>query len=144
MPYPCKYLHGHICTVFTCCLLVNVVLKFTVIRPTSTSEEKVRLVASTFPNVLACVDPPYNQSILEKHGYPTGSYYRGGSLDRQFIGWNGMDGKQNSTKILNDILIVKEDEVPIDNINFYDKNGKKKLSKIGAHWLKIHQKVINT
>ena len=65
---------------------------------------------------------PVFKSILEKHGYLTGSYYRGGSLDQNFIGWNGMDGKQNSIKILNDILIVKEDEVLINNVYFYDKN----------------------
>ena len=35
---------------------------------------------------------------------------------------DGMDGKQNSIKILNDILTVKEDEVLINNVYFYDKN----------------------
>ena len=84
--------------------------------------------ASTFLDVLACVDPPYNTSILEKH--------RGGSLDQNFIGWNGMDGK-HSIKILNDILIVKEDEVLINNIYFYDNNLKADYPKV-QHRMLLH------
>ena len=58
-----------ICTVCTCYLLVLVVFNFAVTRPTSTSEERLELDSSSFPDVVACVDPPYNNTVLERYGY---------------------------------------------------------------------------
>lgn len=94
-----------ICTVFTCILLVQVVVKFAVNRPTSTSEGSDELDYGTFPHVVACIDPLFDETALKKFGYNGMSYFHGKSLDNNhFIGWNGMDGKHNSTYILNKIL----------------------------------------
>ena len=58
-----------ICTFCTCYLLVLVVLNFAVTRPTSTSEERVELDSTSFPDVVACVDPLYNKTVLERYVY---------------------------------------------------------------------------
>ena len=51
------------------------------------------------------------ETIVEGYGYQQMSCYRGGSTEQEFIGWNGLSGKPNSTHILNDILNVRLDEV---------------------------------
>ena len=55
--------------------------------------------------MVVCVDPVFNESVLKSYGYDTMSYFHGGSSsDDHFIGWNGVDGKHNSTHILSKIL----------------------------------------
>ena len=94
-----------ICTIFTCYLLVRVVINFAITRPTSTSEESTELDHTVFPDVVVCVDPAFNESVLKSYGYNAMTYFHGGSSsDDSFIGWNGIDGKHNSTHILNKIL----------------------------------------
>ena len=52
-----------VCTFY---LLFLVVVNFAVVRPTSTSKERVDIDSSNFPDVVACLDPPYNNNIY--HG----------------------------------------------------------------------------
>ena len=113
-----------ICTSLTCFLLVQVVINFAVTQPTSTSEEWADLDLNTFPDVVVCVDPMFYKTDLESFGYQPRSYYRGGSLNETFIGWNGQDGKHNSTHILNKILTGGMLES--FNVHFRDKIGKTK------------------
>ena len=107
----------------TCYLLVMVVFNFMITRPTSTSKETTEIDSSNFPDVVACVDPPYKKEVLQKYGYSPWTYYRGGSIDDDFIGWNGLDGNQDSATILNEILSVSADEELIGEIYFQDKGG---------------------
>ena len=65
----------------TCYLLVMVVFNFMITRPTSTSQETTEIDSSNFPDVVACVDPPYKKEVLQKYGYSPWTYYRGGSID---------------------------------------------------------------
>ena len=112
-----------ICTSFTCYLLVQVVINFAITQPTSTSEEWAELDFNTFPDVVVCVDPLFYKTVLESFGYQSRSYYRGGSLYETFIGWNGKDGKLNSTHILNKIL--SGGMLESLDVDFRDKTGKK-------------------
>ena len=124
-----------ICTVCTCYLLVLVVLNFAVTRPTSTSTERVELDLSSFPDVVACVDPPYKNTVLQQFGYSPWTYYRGGSVDENFIGWNGVNGKLNSSEIMNEVLSVAVDEELIGEIYFQDKIGKRNHVKAQSRML---------
>ena len=56
---------------------------------------------------------------MEGYGYQQMSCYRGGSTEQEFIGWNGLSGKQNFTHILNDILNVRLDDVLKKDVYFY-------------------------
>ena len=119
-----------ISTFFTCILLAQVVVKYAITRPTSTSYESAKLDYTTFPDVVVCVDPLFDEVALKSFGYKDGmSYFHGGSLNSyDFFGWNGKDGKQNSTHILNKILTGGI----LDSFNssFRDKTGKYKNPKL--------------
>ena len=98
------------------------VINFAITRPTSTSEESTELDYTVFPDVVVCVDPVFNESALKNFGYNGMSYFHGGSSDDDhFIGWNGIDGKHNSTYILNKILTVGL--LNSFNLYFKDKTG---------------------
>ena len=111
-----------ISTFFTCILLAQVVFKFAITRPTSTSDESATLDYTIFPDVVVCVDPLFDESALKEYGYNGMSYFHGGSSgEDHFIGWNGMEGKYNSTYILNKTLTGGI----LDSVNSYfrDKTG---------------------
>ena len=112
-----------ICTSLTCYLLAQVVIKFAITKPTSTSEELVELDLTTFPDVVVCLDPPFDLDALASFGYKPTDYFSG-RVDGSFVGWNGADGKYNSTHILNSVLAVKTDEDMFNHIYFYDQTGK--------------------
>ena len=101
-----------ICTSVTLVLIIQELIIFTVVRPTSTSTEEVQLDKDTFPDVTICRDPAFSHQGMEKHGY-NGFYYRG-SMDRdlghKFVGWNGKSNAHNSSEILEDVLMVKQDQ----------------------------------
>ena len=88
--------------------------------------ERVDLDSTSFPDVVACVNPPYKKTVLQRYGYSPWTYYRGGSVDETFIaiGWNGLNGTHNSSEIRNEILSVAVDEELIGEIYFQDKRGK--------------------
>ena len=119
----------------TCYLLVMVVFNFMITRPTSTSKETTEIDSSNFPDVVACVDPPYKKEVLQKYGYSPWTYYRGGSIDDDFIGWNGLDGNQDSAAIMKEILSVSADEELIGEIYFQDKGGEKVFVKAKTRML---------
>ena len=121
-----------ICVVLTTFLMLEVVLEFAVIKPTSTSEEQVEFDSKIFPDVVLCVDPAVNKNLSGKYGYHSTHFYRGGSKDGKFVGWNGfdgvetnIDGETNSSDILNDVLSLKMNSGLLDPHGAYykDKNG---------------------
>ena len=112
-----------ICTGLTCYLLAQVVIKFAITKPTSTSEELVELDLTTFPDVVVCLDPPFDLDALARFGYKPTDYFSG-RVDGSFVGWNGADGKYNSTHILNSVLAVKTDEDIFNHIYFVDQTEK--------------------
>ena len=115
-----------ICTSFTCILLVQVAVKYAIIKPTSTSYESAKLDFTTFPDVVVCVDPLFDEGALREFGYDGMSYFHGRSSgDGHFIGWNGMDGKHNSTYILNKALTGGM----LDSVNLYFRDNSGNYSK---------------
>ena len=121
-----------VCTFY---LLFLVVVNFAVVRPTSTSKERVDIDSSNFPDVVACLDPPYNNKALERFGYLPWTYYRGGSKDGFFIGWNGLNGTHDSAQIMDEILNLAVDEDLIGDIFFKDKKGKRQDVKAESRML---------
>ena len=114
-----------ICVILTTFLMMEVVLEFAVIKPTSTSEEQMEFNSKIFPDVVVCVDPAVNKNRSGKYGYHSTHFYRGGSKDGKFIGWNGIDGETNSSDILNDVLNLKMNFGLLDPYGAYykDKHG---------------------
>ena len=89
--FPLKYLTIALCTALTCYIMFKVVHNFMIIRPTSSSEEKAHLHSSTFPEIVLCVEPALNLSMLEKQGYKDSwAYYTGRnvSFKGNFVGWS--------------------------------------------------------
>ena len=100
-----------ICTFLTCFLTFTVVYKFVITKPTFSSQEHPSFNFETLPDVLVCVEPAINLTISKRYGYNTPwSYWlgRNGTWedDGDFIGWNGVKGQNNSSEILEDILML--------------------------------------
>ena len=112
-----------ICTGLTCYLLAQVVFKFAITKPTSTSEELVELDLTIFPDVVVCLDPPFDNKALARFGYKAIDYFAG-RIDSSFVGWNGLDGEHNSTYILNSAFTVRRDKEIFNQIFFIDRTDK--------------------
>ena len=95
-------------------LSTDIIVDFLVTKPTTTSERQVKFQSSDFPDVLICVDPGIDSLSAKKYGYKSEAFYwqgRSGDWeDGKFIGWNGKDGKQTSSDVLEELLTVKSDE----------------------------------
>ena len=50
-------------------LIIQELNKFFIIKPTGTSKEEKRLRASDLPEVVLCVDPPFDAEALAGYGY---------------------------------------------------------------------------
>ena len=99
----------------TCFLTFTVVFKFVITKPTSSSQEHPLFNFETLPDVLICVDPAVDLRISKRYGYNTPwSYWLGRNSSWEsfgnFVGWNGVEGKNNSTKILEEILNVNKND----------------------------------
>ena len=98
------------------------------------------MILSCLPEVVICIDPAMNKNASAKYGYVPTNYYRGGSMDWKFIGWNGVDVNISSTDILNDILNMKLDEEEFKahvlyNLYFKDRGGRKEFPVIDSRML---------
>ena len=118
-----------ICVILTAFLMLEVVLEFAVIKPTSTSEEQVEFNSKIFPDIVVCVDPSISMNRSEKYGYHSTHFYRGGSKGGKFIGWNGIDGETNSSDILNEVLNLKMNLGLLDPYGAYYKDKKGEIWK---------------
>ena len=90
--------------------MFKVIFKFVVTKATSTSVEYSEFGAEAFPEVVICVEPALNHTILEMRGYENSwSYFigRNGTWDSQFIGWDLDGGQINSVEALESLVIVK-------------------------------------
>ena len=103
-----------ICSSLAAILSGEIIVDFLVTKPTTTSERQVNFQSSDFPDVLICVDPGIDSLSAKKYGYKSEAFYwqgRSGDWeDGKFIGWNGKDGKQTSSDVLEELLTVKSDE----------------------------------
>ena len=94
------------CSLLTIFLLSQELYNFAVTKPTSTAKEEEQLKASDIPDVVACLEPGFNSSAFEKHGYMHfATYYRGSMDGDKFVGWNG-NGNKSSQDILEDVFLL--------------------------------------
>ena len=115
-----------LCTIITVYLVVEVVLRYAVSKPTSSSEERVPFDLETFPDVIICIDPAIDKKASSRYGYEDPVFYWFGQndgWDGTFIGWNGKKpGYSNSTEILEDLLNFKMGDTLVDTA-FYLRDG---------------------
>ena len=99
-----------ICTLLTCFLLIQELYTFVVTKPTLTFIEEKKLEVEDLPEVVICLEPGFDNKVLEKYGYK--DHYSRGLMNGKFIGWNG---KENETKasgeILEEALILKHQQI---------------------------------
>ena len=97
-------------TLVTVFLIYQEFFTFVVTKPTTSSIEVKPLETTDLPEIVVCLQPSFNSTVLKEYGYSTTDFYsRGLQNYSEFIGWNG--GKVNrkaSWEILEDALFVKE------------------------------------
>ena len=77
-------------------------------RPTTTTNLEEELEISDLPEVVACMDPGFNNSTLTKYGYNINYYWKGISVRNRekFVGWNGdKHYNKSSHEILEEVLL---------------------------------------
>ena len=58
-----------ICTLLTCFLLIQELYTFVVTKPTLTFIEEKKLEVEDLPEVVICLEPGFDNKVLEKYGY---------------------------------------------------------------------------
>ena len=87
-----KYFWKLICVSCTCVLVLELMLKCFVIRPTSSSFEQIQLSQNDIPNILVCKEIGFDPRKLGKYGYAKVSRYNAGIANTgRFIGWSGLE-----------------------------------------------------
>ena len=111
--------------ILTTFLMVEVVLEFVVVKPTSTSEEQTEFDSKVFPDVVVCVDPAINKNRSGEYGYHPTGFYRGASKEEKFIGWRGISGRNSSSDVLDDLLNLETKNGLLEPYGAYykDKDG---------------------
>ena len=103
-----KKVFTFLCTILTLLLIYQELVAFAITKPTSNFQEEKRLEARDIPEVLLCFEPGFDVKVLEKYGYNADSYYRGSMDQDHFVGWNGGENENKSSKdILEDVLVAK-------------------------------------
>ena len=98
----------YFCTLLTLFLVCQELFTFVVIKPTSTSKEEKEIDITDLPEVVICLDPGFDSRVLKKYGYRgwLSNYYRG-SINDEFVGWNGRKKETRSSReILDEALVV--------------------------------------
>ena len=96
------------CALLTLFLICQESFTFVVERPTTTSREEKVFDFKDIPEVVMCLEPGIDTTVLEKYGYKKVPVYFMGFVDGKFIGWNGNESEKKSSKeILEEALIVK-------------------------------------
>ena len=101
-----------ICTIPTGILSFDILADFLVHKPTSTSQKPIDFHPSYFPDLLICGHPSIDEGVAHEYGYEPAYYWQGRTGDwynGRFIGWNGVNGTQNFTNIMDRLLSVKPD-----------------------------------
>ena len=97
-------------TIVTVFLIYQEFFTFVVTKPTISSIEVKPLETTDLPEIVVCLQPSFNSTVLKEYGYSTTDFYsRGLQNYSEFIGWNGGKGnRRKSWEILEDALFVKE------------------------------------
>ena len=58
--------------------------------------------------MVLCFEPGFDPKVLEQNGYNADTYYRGSMDQKSFVGWNGGENENKSSKdILEEVLATK-------------------------------------
>ena len=86
-------------TIVASCLIIDLFYTFLVLRPTYTSNEKRKMSADDFPEIIICPVPSVNLDAIESNGYGDQERYFFGIDDikkgTNQIGWAGNNKSQN-------------------------------------------------
>ena len=97
-----------LCLTVSLVLIVQLLHIFVEERPTTTTNLEEELEITDLPEVVVCMDPGFNDSVLRKYGYNIRYYWKGirkGSKEK-FVGWNGdKDYNMSSHEILEESLL---------------------------------------
>ena len=78
-----RNLSALICSVLTLVLICQELYTFVAIKPTSTSNEEKALETRDLPETVVCIEPGFDNDVLQKYGYKFGNTYFRGSIERQ-------------------------------------------------------------
>ena len=87
---------------------MQLIIVFVDKKPTSTTNLEEELELTDLPEVVVCMDPGFNNSVLEKYGYNINYFWKGISFvsGEKFVGWNGdKDYNKSSHEILEEALL---------------------------------------
>ena len=80
-------------TLVTVFLIYQEFFTFVVTKPTTSSIEVKPLETTDLPEIVVCLQPSFNSTVLKEYGYSTTDFYsRGLQNYSEFIGWNGGKG----------------------------------------------------
>ena len=129
-----RNIFSKLCTILALLFLVIEFYNFFFMKPTSSTNEKIRLHQKYFPTISICPEPAFSQEALDKNGYkavwryyvgrlPSPTYSRSNATE-VFLGWGGTN-KINQTQLLH---IVSRYNIVKDLINntyfsYKDLNG---------------------
>ena len=102
-----------LCMAISLFLIGQLLFVFVEEKPTTTTNSEEELEISDLPEVVACMDPGFNNSALKKYGYNIRYYWKGISTrsEEEFVGWNGdKDYNMSSYEILEELLLFPEDQ----------------------------------
>ena len=96
-----------ICTILTGWLSYDLIVDFLVDKPTTTSQKQIDFHRGLFPDIFVCRTPAIDEKMAQAFGYQPGYFWEGrsgGWFNGSFVGWNGLDGKQNFKDVLNKLF----------------------------------------
>ena len=98
-----------ICALLTIFLICQELFTFVVEKPTTTSIEEKDIDSNDIPEVVMCLEPGINATVLQKYGLSRQTYYSG-NVPGKFIGWNRNE-TMSAHEILEEALIVKKEHI---------------------------------
>ena len=100
-----------LCMAISLFLIGQLLYVFVEEKPTTTTNLEEELEITDLPEVVACMDPGFNNSVLTKYGYNIRYYWKGISvLEERFVGWNGDKYyNKSSHEILEESLLFPRD-----------------------------------
>ena len=96
-----------ICTILTGWLSYDLFVDFLVDKPTTTSQKQIDFHRGLFPDIFVCRTPAIDEKMAQAFGYQPDYFWEGrsgGWFNGSFVGWNGLDGKQNFKDVLNKLF----------------------------------------
>ena len=86
-----KYFWKLVCVSCTATLVLELLIKCFLIRPTGSSFEQIQLNPNDVPNMLVCKEIGFEPRQFWKYGYEKVSKYNDGIANTgKFIGWSGL------------------------------------------------------